>query len=328
MPTPEVGLLASAYHRQTRNMSDLRERVPGHSLIDELLRQWDVGAIHVDATSDAVVIDDEAVSWYRGVIGERRVATLLATLGDGHTVLHSVPVGRLSADIDHVVISPAGVFTVNTKYSPGKPVWSAGFGLYVDGHSQSYVRNSINEARRAGELLAKAAGLTVPVTALIVFVDPEYIDHKAPAGGSDGDPDVRVLTQDELLRAVSGRPVFSEEQVARIIEAAVLPQTWHKAPKLSTVGRHITREFEALEEAVGPRLARPVVAPSRAQSVARSNRPAARRPASSRPAARSNGARSRNRRRKESPLESLFKMAAFFTLAAVVYGIYMNYVAG
>jgi hypothetical protein len=34
------------------------------------------------------------------------------------TVLHSVPVGTGSTDIDHIAIGPAGVFTLNTKYSP------------------------------------------------------------------------------------------------------------------------------------------------------------------------------------------------------------------
>jgi hypothetical protein len=33
-------------------MSDLRERVPGHALIDELLHQWDLGTIHVDERSN------------------------------------------------------------------------------------------------------------------------------------------------------------------------------------------------------------------------------------------------------------------------------------
>jgi hypothetical protein len=235
--------------------------VPGHSLVDELLRQWDLGAIHVDPQSDGIVIDDEAASWYRGVIGERRVGALLERLGDGFTVLHSVPVGRSTSDIDHVVISPAGVFTINTKYSPGKDVWVAGYGMYVGGHPQRYVRNAVNEATRASEHLSRASGLTVPVTGLIVFVDPRGITRKAPAGGGDYAPHIRVLDQDELLSAVAGRAVFSVEQVERIVDAAVRPETWQRAPQPSTVGRNITREFEALELAVGPRLGQPAIAP-------------------------------------------------------------------
>ena len=134
-------------------MSDLRERVPGHALIDELLHQWDLGTIHVDERSNGIVIDEEAEGWYRGVLGERRVAALLDQLSAEQaqspwTVLHSVPVGRGESDIDHVVIGPPGVFTINTKFSPGKDVWVAGRGMYVGGAKQHSVVNALYEARR------------------------------------------------------------------------------------------------------------------------------------------------------------------------------------
>ena len=226
-----------------------------------LLHQWDIGTIRLDLSTHDVVVDDEAISWYRGVIGERRVGSILELLTDSHTVLHSVPVGTGSSDIDHVVIGRAGVFSINTKYSPGKTIWSAGYGLYVDGHKQHYVRNSVAEAQRAGDMLSAASGLTVPVTALLVFVDPGPITRKDAAGGGVGDPEVRVLSDNDLSQVFMDRPVFSEEQIARIAAAAVRPETWHQSPSESTVGRHITREFEALEDAVGPHLARAFITP-------------------------------------------------------------------
>ena len=97
---------------------------------------------------------EEAEGWYRGVLGERRVAAILDQLSVAQpqspwTVLHSVPVGRGESDIDHVVIGPPGVFTINTKFSPGKDVWVAGRGMYVGGAKQHYVVNALYEARRA-----------------------------------------------------------------------------------------------------------------------------------------------------------------------------------
>ncbi len=231
-------------------MTDLRERVPGHSLIEMLLRQWDAGAIHLGDRPDQVVIDDDARGWYAGVLGERRVAQLLAQLGEGWTVLHSVPVGSGSSDIDHIVIGQAGVFTINTKYSPGRRIWAAGHGMRVDNIQQPYVRNAMTEAARATDLLSRASGLVVMVTTLIVFVNPKLVTRKAPAG--DGAFDIRVIADDELLAHLRGRPLFSEEQVAQIVNAAVRPETWHSRPVESTMGRHIEREFEALEAAVGP----------------------------------------------------------------------------
>jgi len=238
-------------------MSDLRERAPGHSLIDELLRQWDAGTIHIDAATNGVVIGEDAEGWYRGVLGERRIAALLATLGPEWTVLHSVPVGRGSSDIDHVVIGPPGVFTINTKFSPGKPVWVAGRGMYVGGTKQHHVVNALLEARRASTYLTEASGLTVAVTGLIVFVEPAGITRKAPPGGGEADPVIEVLDADELVDSMVRRREFSDEQIARIVDAAARPGTWSDAVVASSNGAHVAREFEALELEVGPRLAMP-----------------------------------------------------------------------
>lgn len=242
--------------------------MPGHSLIDELLRQWDAGTIHVDGESN-VVIDDEAAGWYQGVLGERRVAALLAQLGEGWTVLHSVPVGRGTSDIDHVVIGPPGVFTINTKYSPGRRVWVAGRGLLVGGVKTQYVNNAIYEARRASTYLSRHSGLTVPVTGVIVFVDAGRLELKAPAGGGEADPVIRVVRESDLFDVLFARREFSDEQVARIVGCAVRPETWHSAVVASSNGSHINREFGALEEAVGARVLAPRMPAGRGVSRAR-----------------------------------------------------------
>jgi hypothetical protein len=279
-------------------VSDLRQRVPGHSLVDELLRQWDLGTIRLDG--DRVIIDEQAESWYRGVLGERRVASVLQALDDRWTVLHSVPVGAGSTDIDHVVIGQSGVFTINTKYSPGKDVWVAGRGMYVGGHRQNHVHSSLAEGKRASEALSQATGLTVPVSALIVFVDPAKITHKAAVGGGDYEPTIHVIRDTEILATVRTRPVFSIEQVNQIVDAAVQPTTWQATPAPSSRGAHISGEFAALEEALGAHLAGPL---SRTSSPPRA-RPAARKQrltTTYRPArpARSSRPASRNRRRKK-----------------------------
>lgn len=309
----EGGLLSGRVQPHSGLMSDLRQRVPGHSLVDELLRQWDLGTIHVDHDSDAIVIDDEAVGWYRGVIGERRVAELLGRLGRVWTVLHSVPVGSGSSDIDHIVIGPAGVFTINTKYSPGKKVWVAGYGMRVDGFPQLYVRNSVSEAARASDLLSRAVGMTVPVQGLIVFVDAGSITRRAPAGGGEDTPKIEVVPDRELLAMFASRAIFSPEQVERIVEKAVRPETWHRAPADSTVGRHISQEFEALEAAVGARLAKPVARPSAPPrpGPTRPSRATTARPPTRRP--------SRGRKPRQPALEKLIRglvmPAACFAIA-------------
>jgi hypothetical protein len=303
-------------------MSDLRERVPGQSLIQELLRRWDLGRIRIDPTSGKLVIDDEAVSWYRGVLGERYVASILDTLGDGYTVLHSVPVGRGTTDIDHVVISDAGVFTINTKYSPGKDVWVAGRGVVVGGFKQPYVRNSLAEAHRAAESLSKISGLTVPVTALIVFVNPAKLTRKATAGGGEYEPDIQVISDRELKGSLSGRPVFSSEQISRIVSAAVEPSTWHSSPAESAPGSHFAKEFEALEAELGKRLDGPL------KSAAAKNAKNAKQQSHTKTTWTAQQARGHgSRKRKKSLKDEFVRLIAAFAALAVGYWILTSYLA-
>src|ERR1700676_4417735 len=54
----------------------------------------------------------------RGASGEEHVGSLLETLSDsGWRVLHDASMGR--GNVDHILIGPAGVFTVETKSHPG-----------------------------------------------------------------------------------------------------------------------------------------------------------------------------------------------------------------
>jgi hypothetical protein len=302
-------------------MSDLRQRVPGHSLIDELLHQWDIGAIHPGASADEIVIDDEAVSWYRGVIGERRIASLLGQLGEEWTVLHSVPVGTGTTDIDHIVIGPPGVFTINTKYSPGRDVWVARTTLKVSGRSQRHVHNSIREVIRAAGALAHATGLDVAVRGVIVFVDPERITVREAAG--DEMHEISVVSDRELLGTLYGTTMLMPQELERIVDAAVRPETWHQFPTASTIGGHIEQEFVALEEAVGPQLAAPVAKPPRPAAAPRPRRATR----NTRPASRGSRPSQRRGRRKASTLEKLLSALIAPAIGLAIFWGYMNYLS-
>ncbi|WP_338144945.1 nuclease-related domain-containing protein [Cryobacterium adonitolivorans] len=193
-------------------------------------------------------LSEEARPWYTGAIGERVVGRVLTELGPDWTVLHSIPVGSGTSDIDYVVIGQAGVFTINTKHHPGKPVWIGGKGMRVGGHKVPYIRNATHEAARAAVLLSAASGMTVPVTSVITLVGVRNIVTKRlPDGGS---VDLRIVTERQLLRTLQTRPVFSAEQVQRIVDAAVLPGTWHKKPQPAEDGIAINLAFETLHDGV------------------------------------------------------------------------------
>jgi hypothetical protein len=77
-------------------------------------------------------------------------------LGPEWAVLHAVPVGAGTSDIDHVLIGPAGVFTLNTKNHAGQPVWVAGRTPDVAGEKQRHLYNASHEAGRAAKLLTRS----------------------------------------------------------------------------------------------------------------------------------------------------------------------------
>jgi len=183
----------------------------------------------------------EAQPWYKGALGEIAVAGVLARLGPEWTVLHSVPVGRGDSDIDHVVIGPAGVFTVNSKNHSGQKIWVAGYGLLVSGNKTSYIPAAISEAARGELLLSKFSGLTVPVTPIIALVNPGPRTIKAPADGG-----VRVVADWELLDVLNTRRVFSDEQLHRIVTVATRAQTWHESPAPEVDSRLLAIHFNAI----------------------------------------------------------------------------------
>ena len=183
----------------------------------------------------------DAQSWYTGALGEIAVAGVLEQLGSEWTVLHSVPIRSADSDIDHVVIGPAGVFTINTKSHARQKIWIGGYGLLVSGNKTNYVALAIEEARFAEERLSLKAGMTVPIVPAIALVNPGPRTVQAePEGG------VRVVADWELLELIRGQRIFSDEQVQRIVAAAVRPETWHRNPVDETDGRDIAIQFNAI----------------------------------------------------------------------------------
>ncbi|MFW3386037.1 UNVERIFIED_CONTAM: nuclease-related domain-containing protein [Kocuria sp. CPCC 205274] len=110
--------------------------------------------------------------WYQGALGEIAVGQILDRLGPEWTVLHAVPVGAGVSDVDHVLIGPAGVFTLNTKNHAGRNVWIGERAILVGGHKQHYLPHARHEAARAAKRLSAAVGEPVSVTPLLVLIEP------------------------------------------------------------------------------------------------------------------------------------------------------------
>jgi hypothetical protein len=169
-------------------------------------------------------IRTSAQQFAAGARGERAVGRQLnrwATRYGWH-VLHAVPVGQQGADIDHVVIGPFGVVTVNTK-TTGTAVWVGEYGLTIGGKPVDYLRKSRREADRAGRLLHRATGLEVPVQSAIVFVGARKVTVRR-----GGPADVAVLPNPRALRRwlCKQPPALRTDQVEAIYEAARRPASW------------------------------------------------------------------------------------------------------
>ena len=104
---------------------------------------------------------DEMRAQRHGYLGERQVGRVLDTLPPGWMVSHDVTVGGETAD--HVVVSPTGVFAVDTKNYFGI-VRSDRDGLHTHGRHDDRL---VAAMRRKGEALSRVLG--VPVQPVLVF---------------------------------------------------------------------------------------------------------------------------------------------------------------
>jgi hypothetical protein len=187
----------------------------------------------------------DACSWYAGALGEFEVAARLSQLGDGWTVLHAVPVGSGTSDIDHVVIGPPGIFTINAKHHAGKTIYVGGSSLKIDGFPTDHVRNARFEAERASKLLRQAVGGPVGVTPLIVVVGSASITKgKKP-------PTVTVLPVERVHRWLLTRArTLSAKEVMYFSQIAEDHRTWHTDAPPPSDGPDQSRRFGQLQQEV------------------------------------------------------------------------------
>lgn len=165
-------------------------------------------------------------AWRIGAKGERTVGERLEKLiTDGWYVLHSVPVGARGSDIDHVLIGPAGVYTINTKNHPGKRVQVSPHQIRVDGYRVEYLRNSRFEADRASKLLTAALGWEPAVRAALVLLTGTLIPDVTISGG--GPDDVLILDRMDIPKVFRRAPKRLEPgRVAELFEVARRSTTW------------------------------------------------------------------------------------------------------
>lgn len=103
------------------------------------------------------------------------------------------------SDIDHVLIGPGGVFTLNTKNHSGQSVLGCLPDPMVAGRKQRHLYHAAYEAARAAKVLIRAMGGAFEVTGVVVIVDPKSMTVR--------EKPVRVaVVTDRQLPAVATSP--------------------------------------------------------------------------------------------------------------------------
>ncbi|WP_328968521.1 nuclease-related domain-containing protein [Streptomyces sp. NBC_00239] len=160
-------------------------------------------------------------SWFKGLAGERIAGGELNRLtAHGWRVLHSIPLTR-GGDIDHLLIGPGGVFTVNTKNLRGKSVWIGDDMVKVDhGPPKPYPAKSRAEAKHARGVLERHCPFPVDVEPVLVFVGANELPKEATQ------LQVRVYREREVaaLGPLTGR--LTPDQVDAVYAVARHRRAW------------------------------------------------------------------------------------------------------
>jgi hypothetical protein len=201
---------------------DLAVNPPGASLRD-LLDESGPGLME-RVISQVLRRPSEWDSWRKGLAGERRVGAELNRLGrHGWRVLHSIPLAN-TVDIDHLLIGPGGVFSINTKYHHKRAVWVGDDSVKVDhGKPAPYARKSRAEANRVVGVLERYCDFPVPVEPVLVFVGVSALKVVATQLS------VRVYEERQVAALAPLSGVFTADQVEQVYSVARHRQAWARA---------------------------------------------------------------------------------------------------
>ncbi|MFE1296360.1 nuclease-related domain-containing protein [Streptomyces sp. NPDC058731] len=198
---------------------DLSVNPPGQSLRDHLDESGP--GLMERVASRLLRQPSEWDRWRKGLAGERRVGAELDRLGrHGWRVLHPIPLAN-KVDIDHLLIGPGGVFSINAKHHHKKAVWVGDDSVIVDhGKPSPYVRKSRAEAKRVTRVLERYCDFPVPVESVLVFVGVTELKVVA------SQLDVRVYQERQVSALAPLSGVLTADQVEQVYSVARHRQVW------------------------------------------------------------------------------------------------------
>ena len=154
----------------------------------------------------AVALSDERQStkaWDRGAIGEERLGVVLDALAsEGLAVLHDRRIPGTKASIDHVAITPAGIWVIDAKRYKGRPELKIEGGILRPRVEKLLVGKRdctklVDGVLKQVDVVREVTG-DVPVTGALCFIDADW----PLIGGAFPTRGVQVLWPKRLAKAL------------------------------------------------------------------------------------------------------------------------------
>lgn len=163
-------------------------------------------------------------SWYAGLEGERRVGRELERLSPlGWRVLHGIEKGN-GGDIDHLLIGPGGVFSINTKNHRGASVWVGDSMAKINGGKpRPYAAASQAESDFVRRVLGRYCAFEVPVEPALVFVGIASLERAATQYS------VRIYQEREVASLGPFTGKLTPEQAEQVFAVARHRRVWLRA---------------------------------------------------------------------------------------------------
>jgi hypothetical protein len=144
-------------------------------------------------------------AWDTGALGEERLGARLNELAhDSLRVLHDRRIPRTRANIDHVAITPSGVFVIDAKKYKGRPELRVEGGILRPRVEKLMVgsrdRTSLVDGiLKQAEVVHGIVGSHVPVTGVLCFVEADW----PLIGGAFSTRGVEVMWPKRLYKALA-----------------------------------------------------------------------------------------------------------------------------
>lgn len=175
----------------------------------------------------AVALSDEKQStraWERGAIGEERLGARLNALLPHVAVLHDRRIPGSRANIDHLVVTPAGIWVIDAKRYKGRPELKIEGGLLrprveklvIGGRDKS---NLVDGVLRQVELVS-AASPAAPVVGALCFVEADW----PLVGGAFVTRGVHVLWPKRLAKHLAAETGAVDVGATHALLASLFPQ--------------------------------------------------------------------------------------------------------